>query len=142
MSLLNKQDDHNGHEGTDLIRKIIDPIRKNITSKIPLSLVFLLSFFLTVVFYIIAKGFYIPLSKSRITRKILKFLPMNSYVLYIFQFNFSHIFNSVFDQLIVPITNYFYREEIEQWLRKENLKNIIISNRNNMSWRASGQKLP
>ncbi|MFQ6082107.1 MAG: methyltransferase domain-containing protein [Candidatus Aminicenantia bacterium] len=130
-----------GYEGTGLVRKIIDPIRKNITSKMPLPLVFLLSFFLTIVFYLISKGIYRPLSKFKITRKILKFLPMNSYVLYISQFNFSHIFNSIFDQLIAPITNYFYKEEIEQWFRKTDLKNIIISDRNNMSWRASGQKL-
>ncbi len=130
-----------GYEGTSLVRKIIDPLRKNFTSKMPLSMVFVLSFFPASIFYLLAKGIYRPLSKFRITEKVLKFLPMNSYVLYISQFEFHHIFNSVFDQLIAPITNYFHREEVEQWFKKANLKNIIITNRNNMSWRASGQNL-
>jgi len=49
--------------------------------------------------------------------------------------------NSVFDQLIAPITYYFSKQEVEIWFKKQNLKNIAISNRNNMSWRCTGKNL-
>jgi len=130
-----------GYEGTGLVRKIIDPIRKNITIKLPPRLVYFFSFFLGIIFYFIAKGIYKPLNRYKITRKILKYLPMNTYLLYMSKFNLSHNFNSVFDQLIAPITYYFTKEEVENWFKKQNLKNIAISNRNNMSWRCTGQKL-
>jgi len=129
-----------GYEGTGLVRKVIDPIRKNVTSKMPLFFIFFLSLLLNLVFFPLAKGIYRPLSKFKITRRILKILPMNSYILYMSQFNFYYIFNSIFDQFIAPITQYFHREEIEEWLRKAGLKKTIITNRNDMSWRASGQK--
>lgn len=130
-----------GYEGTAFVRKVIDPIRKNLTSKMPLFLIFGLSFIPGITFYLLAKGLYRPLSKFKYTKRLLKFLPMSSYIVYISQFNFTHIFNSVFDQLIAPITNYFYREEIEKWFKEANLKNILITSRNNMSWRATGQNL-
>jgi len=129
-----------GHEGTGLVRKIIDPIRRNVFSRLPLWLVLFLSFFLTSIIFFLAKGVYQPLSKFKFTEKILEFLPMSSYLVYMSQFEFFYIFNSIFDQLIAPITQYFRRQEIEDWFQKAGLEQVIITNRNEMSWRASGQK--
>ncbi|MCP2521111.1 methyltransferase domain-containing protein, partial [SCandidatus Aminicenantes bacterium Aminicenantia_JdfR_composite] len=72
-----------GYEGTTFVRKFIDPIRKHLTSKMPPSLVLALSFFPATIFYLLAKGLYKPLSKFKPTTKILKFMPMSSYIVYI-----------------------------------------------------------
>jgi len=130
-----------GYEGTALVRKIINPIRKNITVKLPSRLVYFFSFCLALIFYFIAKGIYKPLDYHQSTRKILKNLPLSAYLVYMSRFNFSHNFNSVFDQLIAPITHFHAKQEVETWFKESNLKNIIISSRNNMSWRGTGQIL-
>jgi hypothetical protein len=66
---------------------------------------------------------------------------MHTYLLYMSRFNFSHNFNSVFDQLIAPITHYYTEQEIANWFEESNLENIIVSSRNDMSWRGTGQIL-
>lgn len=130
-----------GYEGTTLVRKFIDPVRKNITVKLPPRLVYFFSFFLAAVFYLVARGIYRPLHRYKSTRKISTLFPMHTYLLYMSRFNFSHNFNSVFDQLIAPITHYYTEQEIANWFEESNLKNIIVSSRNDMSWRGTGQIL-
>jgi len=128
-----------GYEGTGFVRKVVDPIRKHITIKLPPRFVYYLSICLAAFFYFIARGIYRPLNNHKSTQKILKFFPMHNYLLYMSRFKFSHNFNSVFDQLIAPITHYLTENEVKNWFKKSNFRDIIVSNRNNMSWRGTGQ---
>jgi SAM-dependent methyltransferase len=128
-----------GHEGTGLVRKFVDPVRR-LTSRWPLFIVFSLSFFLTAAFYFLAKIISQPLSRIHFFRKAMTSLPLGPYLLYMSQFPFHYMFNSVFDQLIAPITQYFRREDVERWFQNAGYRNIVVTSRNDMSWRASGQK--
>lgn len=130
-----------GYEGTGLVRRWVDPVRRNLTTRIPLSFVFSLSFFLTILFYGLSKGVYRPLLRKKWSKFLFEALPMSSYMAFMSQFDFLHMFNSVFDQLIAPITRYFRRHEVEAWLEKAKLGNILITDRNRMSWRGTGQRL-
>ena len=129
-----------GYEGTPFVRKVVDPIRKKITSRIPNSMAYAASFFPTLVFFLLAKGFYRPLAKWKFTRRPVAKLPMSSYFAFMSQFPFTYIYNSVFDQLIAPITNYFKREEIEGWFERAGLEEVFITSRNDMSWRGTGRR--
>ncbi|MGB8953157.1 MAG: methyltransferase domain-containing protein [Candidatus Aminicenantales bacterium] len=128
-----------GYEGTGFIRQFIDPIRRAVTTRLPLMLTFSLSFLLTAVFYFLAKVIYGPLAKFKRTKVLSKKLPLGDYISYVSQFNFSYLFNVVFDQLIAPITQYFRQEEVRSWFKKADLEKIRLFRRNNMSWRATGQ---
>jgi len=129
-----------GFEGTGFVRKVVDPLRKNITSRIPNSLVYAASFFPALVFFLLAKGIHRPLAKWKPTRRLAAKLPMSSYFGFMSQFPFYYLYNSVFDQLIAPITNYFKREEVEGWFEKADMEEVLITSRNDMSWRGTGRR--
>ncbi len=44
------------------------------------------------------------------------------------------------DQLIPPRTDYLTRQELEEWFRSEDVPITSITNRYQISWRASGEK--
>lgn len=132
-----------GYEGTRFVRYIIDPIRR-VTSRLPLFAVYLATFAPTAVFYLLTR--MVNLAKKKFSNNHqknlwLKLIPMSEYLAYMSQFNFHYLHNSVFDQLIAPITKYFRQEEILDWFRKAGLKNVQIISRNEMSWRGFGQRV-
>ncbi len=130
-----------GYEGTALVRYVVDPVRQ-LSSRLPLSLVYWLSFWPTFVFYVLSRGIFQPLStpSERRIHKLLRKVPLSDYLAYMAQFNFTYMHNSIFDQLIAPITKYFRRWEIEAWFKKAGLKDVVITSRNEMSWRGFGRR--
>ncbi len=129
-----------GYEGTGLVRSIIDPIRR-LTSKMPLFLVYLTSYWPTAIVYLLTRAaHWIQARKSSpFKESFIRSLPLGEYLAYMAQFNFSYIHNSVFDQLIAPITWYFRKDEVEAWFKKAGLAEVNISSRNQMSWRGFGR---
>jgi len=128
-----------GYEGNAFVRRVIDPIRK-VASRMPLPAVYALSAVPASVFYLLAKLIYRPLNAFPETRRLAAALPMNSYLDYMARFNPYYVFNSVFDQLIAPITQYFRREQVREWFREADLTDIALTQRNGMSWRATGRR--
>jgi SAM-dependent methyltransferase len=96
--------------GYDWIIKYVNPIRKKITSRLPLSLVHLITYFFSVPLWLFLKIFKGP----------------SSYLKQLSTFNFWHLHSIVFDQLIPEVANYWSREEVEDLLKDLNLKNIDI----------------
>lgn len=130
-----------GYEGTGLVRSVVDPIRK-VTSRMPLSFVYLTSFLPTAVVYLLTRWQRWIKAKNSCSIKgsFIRSLPLSDYLAYMAQFNFTYIHNSVFDQLIAPITRYFRQEEIKAWFEKAGLREVNISSRNQMSWRGFGRR--
>lgn len=130
-----------GYEGTGLVRLVVDPIRR-VTSKMPLSFVYLTSLLPTAIVFLFTRAMrWVQAKHSRWTGKsFIRRLPLGEYLAYMAQFNFTYIHNSVFDQLIAPITRYFRQEEVEAWFKKAGLRAINISSRNEMSWRGFGRR--
>jgi len=128
-----------GYEGTTFVRGVIDPARR-VLSRLPLFPVFVLSGGLASAFFLLAKLVYGPLARGKTTRRIAQALPMGDYISYMSQFNLHYVFNSVFDQLIAPITQYFRRDQVAGWFEAAGLRNVSLSQRNGMSWRATGER--
>jgi len=128
-----------GYEGTTFVRRVIDPARR-VLSRLPLFPVFVLSGALAGVFFLLAKLVYGPLARGKSTRRLAQALPMGEYISYMSQFNLRYVFNSVFDQLIAPITQYFRRDEVKGWFEAAGLRNVRLTQRNGMSWRATGER--
>ncbi len=130
-----------GYEGTGLVRSVVDPIRQ-VTSRMPLTFVYLASFLPTAIVFLLTRAMrrIQEMPGHRAGKFFIRSLPLGEYLAYMAQFNFNYIHNSVFDQLIAPITRYFRQEEVEAWFKKAGLTEINISSRNEMSWRGFGQR--
>jgi len=131
-----------GFEGTGFVRYVVDPIRR-LTSKMPLPLVYMMSFAPTALVFLLTRIMRSVRNRlaSRGQGELLRRIPLGEYLAYMSQFNFHYLHNSIFDQLIAPITKYFHRQEVENWFRQAGLKNVEISSRNQISWRGFGQRV-
>lgn len=113
------------YEGNEWIVKLVDPIRKNITSKLPLTLVHFLSYFCSIPLYLFIKIFKGP----------------SAYLQQLSKFAFWHIHCIVFDQLIPEVANYWKKSEVEKLFGQLNLVSLDIHQPPNKSgWIIIGKK--
>ncbi|MFA6308031.1 MAG: class I SAM-dependent methyltransferase [Patescibacteria group bacterium] len=113
------------YEGNEWIVKLVDPIRKNITSKLPVGLVHFLSYLCSIPLYIFIK----------------MFKNTNGYLKQISNFKFWHVHSIVFDQLIPDIANYWKKTEVEELFLNLGLKSVDIHQPPNKSgWIIIGKK--
>jgi len=113
-----------GYEGNEWIVKFINPLRIHLTSKLPLTILHLLSYCFSLLLY-----------------SFVKIFPQKSlYLKQISQFKFSSINCIVFDQLLPEIANYYKKEEAKHLLAEHKLKNININHTNQNSWTVYGYK--
>ena len=113
------------YEGNEWIVKIVDPIRKNITSKLPVGLVHFLSYGCSIPLYIFVKLFRGP----------------SGYLKQISKFKFWHIHSIVFDQLIPEVANYWKKSDIQELFGQLNLSSLDIHQPPNGSgWIIIGKK--
>jgi SAM-dependent methyltransferase len=124
-----------GKEGNLWIEKLVDPVRKNVTSKLPRFATRCLSFFPAVTLYAALKLLYRP-AKTRAWLKSL--LPYSDYLCSISDYSFVENFWNVFDQLVAPTAFYHSHEEIVDWFRTANTEEVEISRHNSNSWRGTG----
>ena len=114
-----------GYENNEWIVKWINPIRRNITSKLPVSLLHFLSYFCSFPLWL-----YLKIRP-----------PKSAYLKQISTFKYKHLHSIVFDQLLPAIANYYKKDEAYHLLSQAGLKNINISHTNNKSWTVYGYKL-
>jgi SAM-dependent methyltransferase len=84
------------YHGNEWIVKFVNPIRKAITSKLPVRLVHWLSYFCSVPLWLFVKIFKGP----------------SDYLKQLSTFKFWHIHSIVFDQLIPEVAHYWTKEEV------------------------------
>jgi len=114
-----------GYKGNEWIVKLVSPVRKVITSKLPLWLVHFLSYFISIPLWFLVKIFKGP----------------GLYLGQLSNFKFWHIHSIVFDQLIPKVANYWTKQEVLNLFKDfNNLKNIEIYSVNNNSWTILGEK--
>lgn len=128
-------------EGNFIIRKLIDPVRLHLTSKMPLPFLYILTYFLALALFLALKYIIRPMNMFLFTMRIARIIPLNDYLNSISKFNFYAIFFIAFDQLVAVKTRYISRDEIEGWFKKASLKDIIISLRNKNGWRGTALKI-
>ncbi|MBI1880615.1 MAG: methyltransferase domain-containing protein [Chloroflexi bacterium] len=122
-----------GYEGNAIVHRVIDPLRRTMTSRLPFALLMPLSYAITIPLQIAVKGIYRPLNRIGF-----KALPYNDYLYHLSDFSFRKNHTIVFDHLVPPIAFYVKREEFEDWFIKAGLHNVEISWRNKNSWRGRG----
>lgn len=108
-----------GYEGNEWIVKMVNPIRKLITSKLPVTLTHALSYLASVPLFLFVKC---------VRQK-------NSYQAQLGKFGFHHIHSIVFDQLIPEIAHYWKKDEATALL--SNIPGFFepqIFHTNQMSW--------
>jgi SAM-dependent methyltransferase len=125
-------------ENNEWVIRFINPLREKITSRIPHKTLYRLSCFLGFVYYLLLRLTYKPANEWKLLQKIGIRLPYNDYFYYNLRLSSTDLASIVFDHLVPQLTSYLSREEIIEWFQKDGLKELEISSRNNMSWRAHG----
>jgi SAM-dependent methyltransferase len=113
-----------GYEGNERILKFLLPLRK-ITSRLPVSIVHLISFPLSIPLF-----FFVKIFKQK-----------NEYLRLLGGFDFRHLHMIIFDQLIPKIANYWKREEVMDLFKGQEIKNIRVYRVNEKSWTVIGKKI-
>jgi SAM-dependent methyltransferase len=128
-----------GREGNGWIIYILNPIRK-ITSKLPLPITKALAFVLAVVMQTGLRIFYGPAEHVTWLRWLKEILPYSAYLCSIADYSFRENYSIVFDHLLPEIAFYIRQEEYRKWFADAQLQNVMITRRNNNSWRGYGEK--
>ncbi|MBN2010078.1 methyltransferase domain-containing protein [candidate division KSB1 bacterium] len=127
-----------GREGNEWIVRFINPIRNNITSKLPMPVLLSFSKFVGFFLWSILRLVYRPV--NRCAPSISKYLPYNHYFKFTMTETLTQNIHTVFDHLLAPIAYYLSRDEIRSWLENANLKNIALHHLRSYSWTATGIK--
>jgi SAM-dependent methyltransferase len=123
-----------GKEGNLWIEKLVDPVRKNITSRLPRWITRCLSFGPAVILYAGLKLLYRPAVRIPWLKRL---LPYSDYLCSISGYSFAENFWNVFDQLVAPTAFYHSQEEVVDWFQTIQGQNVKISRHNSNSWRGT-----
>jgi len=118
-----------GRENNDWIVNLVDPVRRGVTSRLPISVVCALSYALAAVLYPTighlgrVSSFY------------------NEYVVNMLsRLTFRELAGVILDHLQTPTSFYVSRAEVERWFADNGVELLSISARNANSWRAFGRR--
>lgn len=112
-------------EGNEWLVRWVNPIRIYITSKLPVSIVHVLSYICSVPLWI-----FVHLYKGT-----------NAYLKQLATFKFWHVHSIVFDQLIPEIANYWSKNDVERLMRGVGLRDVkTYRPENNCGWTIVGIK--
>jgi SAM-dependent methyltransferase len=128
-----------GKEGNRWIEQFVDPVRKNVTSRLPRAITRYLCFPPAVLLYAGLKLLYAP-AKTRPALK--RLLPYADYLCSISEYTFSENFWNVFDQLVAPTAYYHSQEEVADWFNTTGIQQVKIERHNGNSWRGTGLMPP
>lgn len=130
-----------GKEGNDWIVNGLNPVRKHITSKLPLSLLKWIAFLLAGILHFSVKCIYAPLNTYERLKPLSKWLFYNDYLFWISHFPFRENYSIVFDHLLPEIAFYISQDEFAAWFEENSLERVVITQKTNNSWRGTGEKL-
>ena len=112
-------------EGNEWIVRYVDPVRKHITSRLPVSLVHFVSYVCSIPLWLFVKVFRGP----------------TQYLRQLSSFDLWHIHSIVFDQLIPKVANYWSKEQVLELFKSLGLKKYdIYRPPNDMGWTVIGLK--
>jgi len=123
-----------GRENNEWITGFVNPIREQLTSKLPFSALYYLSYVPSSVLYAMLRMVYAPARRRNLDHRLF----YGDYLGYISQFPFREIHNIVHDHLTAPIAFYISREEFEGWYEEVKARDVEISWHNRNSWRGFG----
>jgi SAM-dependent methyltransferase len=127
-----------GKEGNGWIIHGVTPVREHVTSRLPHSLLDVLSAAITVPLFVGTRALYGPTKGKVLGLK----LPYGEYLAYIAPFPFREQRSIVFDHLVAPVAFYIARDEFEGWFERAGLQDVVIQQHNGNSWRGFGHVPP
>jgi SAM-dependent methyltransferase len=125
-----------GYENNGVVRHVVDPFRRHVTTRLPPSVMRAIGLPLAVVFHAVVKGIYRPLRRTA----ALRLLPLGDYLASLSSFTFRQNYNIVFDQLVAPTAHYVRGEEFRGWFERSDLEQVEVSWRHRNSWRGRGRR--
>jgi SAM-dependent methyltransferase len=125
-----------GRENNGVVHRVIDPLRRHVTTRLPIALLHVASWPLAVVLEEVIHGIHRPLRRTPVSVR----LPLHDYLLSLAPFSFRHTYSIVFDHLVAPTAFYLRRDEFARWFTRAGLEDIEISWRNQNSWRGRGRR--
>lgn len=116
-------------EGNELVRKVIEPIRKMFLRRMSRRAVEVISYLVTVALYVPIYTLYqLPLPM----------LPFYKYFQNFRKMSFYRNMLNVFDKLNAPQTEFISRARIEKWFNQNDFEDVAITAYKDVSWRGSG----
>lgn len=113
-----------GRENNGWLLPLLDPMRKALFSRLPVSVTHHLSLYPTALLWLLLRLGLRP----------------NAYFRLIAGFGFAHLRSIVFDQMLPHIAHYWRRDEVEALMRDAGLEEVSVVGVNEMSWAALGRK--
>jgi SAM-dependent methyltransferase len=123
-----------GKEGNGWIEKLVDPVRKHVTSRLPKAITQWVSWIPAIPLYAALKLLYRP---ARHLPWLKRLLPYSDYLCSISDYSFAENLWNVFDQLVAPTTFYHSRNEVVEWFEDIEAKGIVVERHNGNSWRGT-----
>jgi len=131
-------------EGNGVIRLLVEPIRRAVCrlpwriTKYGFALPFAVPFFLYAKFF---RGLSGLLGRWQ---RLVAWVPLYRYCLWIAERRFPFFHHVAFDQLVTPQTAYLERQAIERWLDDPQVdaSSVYLVFRNGNSWKFGGRKKP
>lgn len=116
----------------------LTPLRRFITSRLPKPILLAVSHSIGIFLYLLLQSVYKPINETKLGSKIKHLLPYNDYLYYTSRLNYFSLVSVIFDHLVPQLAAYISKEELNDWFERENLDSVLITPRNNMSWRGQG----
>jgi SAM-dependent methyltransferase len=113
-----------GRENNRWLIRFLNPVRSAMFSRLPVAWVHHLSFYPTVLLWLLLRAGLRPISYFRL----------------IATFSFPHLRSIVFDQMLPRVANYWSHDEVDALMREAGLQDITLDWVNEMSWAAIGTK--
>lgn len=121
-----------GHEGNEWLLRFVDPVRRGLTSRLPLPVLRFLA-------WLIALPLHAALALFYRRKGLARHLPYAPYFTWLAGFPLRHTHQVVFDHLGAPIAHYYRREEVAAWFERARLAEVLITPRNANSWRGTAR---
>lgn len=118
-----------GREGNELVGRLVEPLRRHVTRRLPLALLLGISYVIALPFHLLLLPLYRALGRLGLGS-----LPMQAYLTYRAGFRFSNNLEMIFDQLLAPESHLFSRAELETLLTRESVESQRIRRHNENSW--------
>ena len=126
-----------GAENNGWITKLVDPVRKGITSKLSKPVLFQLSKLPTLSAFSASRFFYRPLNS--VVPKVAEKLFYNTYMNGLADFGWREQHNIVFDHLVAPTAYYISKDDFEDWWTEVSATDLKIIWHNQNSWCGFGK---
>lgn len=114
-----------GRENNGWMLWLLDPTRRLLFSKLPLSVVHHLALYPTALLWLALRAGLAQIEYFRLIRT----------------FSFAHLRSIVFDQMLPRISNYWRKDEVDALMKRAGLDDVQLTWVNEMSWAAIGTKV-